>query len=248
MQISCITLFPGMLDAIKCGGVVGRAIERGDVQCDSVNPRDFTSDVHRTVDDRPYGGGPGMVMKVEPMLAAIAAAKDTVPAGSRVIMMSPQGVRFDQAKAAEYAALPGLVLVAGRYEGVDERVVKAAIDEELSIGDYVLSGGELAAMVVIDSVVRLLPNVLGDERSALNDSFVDGLLDHPHYTRPEMLDGVAVPEVLVGGDHEKIANWRLKQALGRTWQRRPDLLDKRKLSDHEKALLDEYIGEHQHSK
>ena len=163
MQINCITLFPEMLDAIKCGGVVGRAIERGDVGCDGVNPRDFTSDVHRTVDDRPYGGGPGMVMKAEPMLKAIAAAKARVPAGSPVIMMSPQGVRFDQAKAAEYAALPGLILVAGRYEGIDERVVATAIDEELSIGDYVLSGGELAAMVVIDSVVRLLPNVLGDE-------------------------------------------------------------------------------------
>ncbi|MFK8031381.1 MAG: tRNA (guanosine(37)-N1)-methyltransferase TrmD [Gammaproteobacteria bacterium] len=243
MQITCITLFPDMIDAVKSGGVVGRAIERGVVNCTSVNPREFTHDVHRTVDDRPYGGGPGMVMKAEPVLAAVNKARDQSAKGSRVVMMSPQGARFDQAKAAEYARLPGLILVAGRYEGIDERVVTAGVDEELSIGDYVLSGGELAAMVVIDSVARLLPDVLGDSRSAQFDSFVDGLLDHPHYTRPEQLDGMAVPDVLVGGDHKKIENWRLKQALGRTWLRRPDLLDKRELNSQEKALLDEFIEE-----
>ena len=242
MQITCITLFPDMLEAVKSGGVVARAIERNVVSCTSINPRDFTHDVHRTVDDRPYGGGPGMVMKAEPMLAAIDKARSVGPDNSRVIIMSPQGERFDQRKAAALAALPGLVLIAGRYEGIDERVVNA-VDEELSIGDYVLSGGELAAMVVIDSVVRLLPEVLGDERSALNDSFVEGLLDHPHYTRPERLDGAAVPEVLVSGDHKKIDRWRLKQALGRTWLRRPDLIEKRGLSEHEKALLDEFLKE-----
>lgn len=244
MQIRCITLFPEMIDAIKTGGVVSRAIERGEVDCSSVNPREFTHDVHRTVDDRPYGGGPGMVMKAEPVLAAINAAKEHAPQGSRVVLLSPQGVRFDQQKAAEYATLPGLILVAGRYEGIDERVVDAAVDEELSIGDYVLSGGELAAMVVIDAVVRLLPNVLGDEQSAQLDSFVDGLLDHPHYTRPEVVDGKAVPPVLIGGDHKKIEAWRLKEALGRTWLRRRDLLDGRTLSKQEQALLDEFIEEH----
>lgn len=248
MQICCITLFPDMVDAIGSGGVVGRAIQRGGVRYSTVNPRDFTSDAHRTVDDRPYGGGPGMVMKAEPMLDAIAEARSRVPKGSPVIMMSPQGERFDQAEAARLATLPGMVLVAGRYEGIDERVINAGIDRELSIGDYVLSGGELAAMVVIDSVVRLLPNVLGDERSAQLDSFGDGLLDYPHYTRPEILNDDAVPEVLVSGDHKKIAEWRLKQALGRTWLRRPDLIEGRTLSDHEQALLDAYIEEHQLSK
>ncbi|MEM7084330.1 MAG: tRNA (guanosine(37)-N1)-methyltransferase TrmD [Pseudomonadota bacterium] len=246
MQITCITLFPDMLDALKAGGVVSRAIERGTVHFHAINPREYTHDVHRTVDDRPYGGGPGMVMKAEPMLAAIDAAKAQHAPDSRVVVMSPQGAPFDQAKAAELARLPGLILVAGRYEGIDERVMDAGVDDELSIGDYVLSGGELAAMVVIDSVVRLLPDVLGDARSAQYDSFVDGLLDHPHYTRPEQLGEHNVPSVLLGGDHKQIERWRLQQSLGRTWLRRPDLIARRTLSDEEQTLLDEFIAQHEH--
>ncbi|NNF18005.1 MAG: tRNA (guanosine(37)-N1)-methyltransferase TrmD [Gammaproteobacteria bacterium] len=243
MKITCITLFPKMLDAVTESGVVGRAMTAGLAGLQVLNPRDFTTDVHRTVDDRPYGGGPGMVMKAAPLATAIATAKRAAPPGAPVLMLSPQGTLLTQQKAVELAQLPGLVLVAGRYEGVDERVLDMGVDAELSIGNYVLSGGELAAMVVIDSVVRLLPGVLGDERSADEDSFMRGLLDYPHYTRPDVIDGRAVPPVLASGDHEQIANWRLKQALGRTWQRRPQMLEERGLSTNEQHLLDEYIQE-----
>lgn len=244
MRFACITLMPEMIEAVRSDGVVGRALRGDGHELTCINPRQFAQDVHRTVDDRPYGGGPGMVMKPEPMLAAIKHARSDMPEGTRVVSMSPQGERFTQAKAQALSRLPGLILVAGRYEGIDERVHEMAIDEELSIGDYVLSGGELAAMVVIDSVMRLQPEVLGDERSAQQDSFSDGLLDYPHYTRPEQFAGKQVPQVLASGDHQKIERWRLKQALGRTWQRRPDLLETRVLSQEEKALLDEFIKEH----
>jgi tRNA (guanine37-N1)-methyltransferase len=203
------------------------------------NPRDFADDAHRTVDDRPYGGGPGMVMMVEPLRRAIDAARKAAP-GAPVAYLSPQGRRLDQQVAAELAQRGSMILLAGRYEGVDERLIQSDVDEEWSIGDYVLSGGELPAMVLMDTVVRLLPGVLGHADSAEQDSFVDGLLDFPHYTRPEEIGGQRVPAVLLSGDHEQIRRWRLKQALGRTWLRRPDLLEGRALSDEEKVLLDEY--------
>jgi len=244
MRIQVVTLFPELVEALRLGGVTARALERGllDVRC--WNPRDFARDRHRTVDDRPYGGGPGMVMRVEPLRSAIRAAKAAAGEGARVIYLSPQGRRLDQAGLRELAARPGLVLVAGRYEGVDERLVEEMVDEEWSIGDYVLSGGELAAMVIIDGVARLLPGALGHEGSAEADSFSEGLLDHPHYTRPEVIDGRAVPEVLLSGDHAAIARWRRKQSLGRTWARRPDLLAGRELSEEDRRLLEEYIAEH----
>jgi tRNA (guanine37-N1)-methyltransferase len=207
------------------------------------NPRDFTDDTHRTVDDRPYGGGPGMLMKIDPLQQAIAAAKLEAGSDARVIYLSPQGRPFDQARVMELVQLDGFVLVAGRYEGVDERLIEAEVDEELSIGDYVLSGGELAAMVVIDAVTRQLPGVLGHESSASEDSFADGLLDCPHYTRPEIYQGRVVPDVLLSGNHEDIRRWRLKQALGRTLERRPDLLHSRAMTDEEEILLAEFIRE-----
>jgi tRNA (guanine37-N1)-methyltransferase len=232
-----------MINTIAEYGVVGRAIERELVSLECQNPRDFTVDAHRTVDDRPYGGGPGMVMKYEPAAAAIAAAKDKLPAAAPVICLSPQGALFDQAAAQRFAGLPGIVLLAGRYEGIDERLVESHVDEELSLGDFVLSGGEIAAMAVIDAVVRLLPGVLGDEASASQDSFMEGLLDYPHYTRPEEIDGRVVPEVLLSGDHARIAEWRYRQALGRTFRRRPDLVEKLDLDDEQRKLLDEYLEE-----
>jgi tRNA (guanine37-N1)-methyltransferase len=207
------------------------------------NPRDHTRDAHRTVDDRPYGGGPGMVMKFEPIASALESAKDAMPDGSPVVYLSPQGQVFDQAMASRFSALPGMVLLAGRYEGIDERLVESHIDEEVSLGDFVLSGGEIAAMAVIDAVVRLLPGVLGDDESAAQDSFVEGLLDYPHYTRPEVVAGRKVPEVLLSGDHAGIARWRNKQALGRSYQRRPDLFKKLDLTDEQQTLLDEYLKE-----
>ena len=243
MHFDVVTLFPEMVATIADFGVVGRARRNGLVSLALDNPRDHTSDVHRTVDDRPYGGGPGMVMKYEPLAGSIAAARQRAPSGSPVVYLSPQGAVFDQATARRYAALPGLILVAGRYEGVDERFIEARVDEELSLGDFVLSGGEVAAMAVIDAVVRLLPDVLGDDESAAQDSFMDGLLDCPHYTRPEDVDGRGVPEVLLSGDHAQIARWRMKQALGRTYERRPDLVDKLELSSEQQALLDEYLEE-----
>jgi tRNA (guanine37-N1)-methyltransferase len=240
VRFDVVTLLPEMFEAARLG-VTGRAFERGLAQLRLWNPRDYTHDVHRTVDDRPYGGGPGMVMKVEPLRAAILDAKRAAP-GSRVAYLSPQGRRFDQQAAAELAGRDGLILVAGRYEGIDERIIARHVDEEWSIGDYVLSGGELAAMVVMDAVIRLLPGVLGHEDSAAQDSYTAGLLDCPHYTRPEEIDGLRVPAVLLSGNHEAIRRWRLGQALGRTWERRPDLLAQRVLSDEERKLLDDYIG------
>ncbi len=243
MHIDVITLFPDMVAAVAEFGVVGRARRNGLVSLDFENPRDHTSDVHRTVDDRPYGGGPGMVMKYEPLAGAVAAARARAPQGSPVICLSPQGRVFDQALARRYAGLPGLVLLAGRYEGVDERFIERHVDEELSLGDFVLSGGEVAAMAVIDAVVRLLPGVLGDDESAAQDSFMEGLLDCPHYTRPEVIEDRSVPAVLLSGDHAAIARWRMQQALGRTFERRPDLLGKLELTDEQQALLDDYLKE-----
>ena len=243
MHIAIVSLFPEMFAAVGDYGVTGRAVSEGLVRLSHTNPRDYTTDRHRTVDDRPYGGGPGMLMKIDPLRQAIAAAREKAGGSPRVIYLSPQGRRFDHAAAAELAQQESLVLVAGRYEGVDERLIETAIDEELSIGDYVLSGGELAAMVVVDAVTRQLPGVLGHALSAQEDSFADGLLDCPHYTRPEAFEGRQVPEVLLSGDHEKIRRWRLKQALGRTLERRPDLLEGRAMTPEEQDLLAEYCRE-----
>ncbi len=243
MQFGVVSLFPEMVRTIGEYGVVGRAEQRGLITLDTENPRDHTSDVHRTVDDRPYGGGPGMVMKFAPLAAALEAAKGRLPEGCPTVYLSPQGQVFDQSMAKRFALLPGLILLAGRYEGIDERLVESHIDEEVSLGDFVLSGGEVAAMAVIDAVVRLLPDVLGDDESAAQDSFMDGLLDHPHFTRPEEISGHKVPDVLLSGDHAEIARWRLKQALGRSYSRRPDLLEKLDLTDEQQTLLDEYLKE-----
>lgn len=244
MRVRVVTLFPGMVSAGTGFGVCGRALSAGIAEVATVNPRDFARDPHRSVDDRPYGGGPGMVLKVEPWRDAIWAARADLPAGSRVAFLGPQGRRFDQAMAREMCSWPGLVLVSGRYEGFDERLVEAEADCEISLGDFVLSGGEVAALAVIDAVVRLLPGTLGDEGSAQADSFGGYLLDFPHYTRPEVLDdGRRVPAVLVEGNHEAIRRWRLKQALGRTQLRRPDLLEGRQLSAEELDLLGEFLAE-----
>lgn len=247
LQFDVVTLFPAMFDAVTELGVTGRARERGLYQFVAWNPRDFAVNVHRTVDDRPYGGGPGMVMMAEPLGKALRAASQRQKSAGvekpRVVHLTPQGRLLDHAKVVELAREPGLVLLAGRYEGVDERLIEREIIEEVSIGDYVLSGGELAAMVLIDSVVRQLPGALGDAESASQDSFVNGLLDCPHYTRPEVFEGAGVPAVLLSGNHAAIARWRLKQALGRTWQRRPELLAKRVLTAAERELLDEYRQE-----
>lgn len=245
MHVGVVTLFPQMFEIVSQHGVTGRAIERDIVTLALWNPRDYAHDRHRTVDDRPYGGGPGMVMQVQPLCDAITAARTAAGAKTKVVYLSPQGRRLDQDGLHELAARESLVLVAGRYEGIDERVVATHIDEEWSIGDYVLSGGELAAMVVIDGLARTLPGALGHEGSAQEDSFVDGLLDYPHYTRPEEINGMRVPDVLMSGDHQAIARWRHKQALGRTWQRRPDLIDKIKLDKEQQLLLNEYIQEHE---
>jgi len=243
MQMQVVTLFPDLVHTIVEYGVVGRAVARDIISLGCKNPRDFADDVHRTVDDRPYGGGPGMVMKYEPAAAAIASAKEQLPASAPVICLSPQGAVFDQGTARRLAELPGMILLAGRYEGIDERLIESVVDEELSLGDFVLSGGEIAAMAVIDAVTRLLPGVLGDAASAAQDSFMGGLLDHPHYTRPEVIDGRRVPEVLLSGNHARIAQWRYQQALGRSFCRRPDLLEKLDLSDQQQLLLDEYLEE-----
>ena len=240
MRIDVITLFPESMEALTDLGVTGRAIRDGRVKLETWNPRDFANDRHRTVDDRPYGGGPGMVMAVEPLRSTIRAARKEQADGTRVSLMSPQGRKLDQAAIDELAGRQGLILVCGRYEGIDERLVETEVDEEWSIGDYVISGGELAAAIVIDAVTRLIPGVLGDEQSAVQDSFVNGLLDHPHYTRPEMVGDYAVPQVLLSGDHAAINRWRRKQALGRTWLRRPDLLEDRVLDDEAKLLLNEF--------
>lgn len=243
MQIAVVSLFLEMVGQVAEYGVVGRAKERQLLALHCENPRDYADDVHRTVDDRPYGGGPGMVLKYEPTAKAIHAAKQALPAGSPVVCLSPQGRVFDQAAAQRFAGLPGMVLLAGRYEGIDERLIDCEVDEELSLGDFVLSGGEIAAMAVIDAVARLLPGVLGDEESAAQDSFMQGLLDHPHYTRPESIAGRNVPAVLLSGDHARIARWREKQALGRSYLRRPDLVRKLNLSKEQRMLLDEFLKE-----
>jgi tRNA (guanine37-N1)-methyltransferase len=242
-RFGVISLFPEILAPVMDVGVVGRAAERGLVTLEQMSPRDFTTDRHRTVGDRPYGGGPGMVLKYEPLRDAVLELRRRLPAGSREFVLTAQGRPFDQALARELARAPGLLLVCGRYEGIDERFTEAVISTELSVGDYVLSGGELAAAVVIDAVTRLLPGVLGDECSHVEDSFTAGLLDCPQYTRPEVADERRVPQVLLGGDHEAIKRWRLKQALGRTWLRRPELLDKRQLTPEERELLDEFESE-----
>jgi tRNA (guanine37-N1)-methyltransferase len=243
-QFDVITLFPEMFDAVTESGVTGRARDRKLFDLVLWNPRAFAANSYRTVDDRPYGGGPGMVMMAEPLEKAISAArqrqKSTGAKRTRVLYLSPQGRRLSHKLVMDLAGLQGLVLLAGRYEGVDERLVKRHVDDEISIGDYVLSGGELAAMVVVDCIARQLPGALGDVESADQDSFVNGLLDCPHYTRPEVYEGEWVPQVLLSGNHAEIGRWRLKQALGRTWQRRPELLEGRALSDVERALLEEY--------
>lgn len=243
MWIGVISLFPEMFRAITDYGVTGRATKQDLLQLQCWNPRDFTHDKHRTVDDRPYGGGPGMLMMVQPLRDAIAAAREAAGAEAKVIYLSPQGRKLTQKGVAELASHKKLILVAGRYEGIDERVIQADIDEEWSVGDYVLSGGELPAMILIDAVSRLVPGVLGDIASAEQDSFTDGLLDHPHYTRPETMDGMAVPEVLLSGKHEEVRQWRLKQALGRTWSRRPELLHNLALTDEQEYLLAQYVRE-----
>jgi tRNA (guanine37-N1)-methyltransferase len=241
-RVGVVALFPELVAPVTSVGVVGRACERGLLSLEHVSPRDFATDRHRTVDDRPYGGGPGMVLKYEPLVDAVRALRARLPAGAREIVLTAQGRTFDQAFARELAGAPGLLLVAGRYEGLDERFV-AEVPEELSLGDYVLSGGELAAAVVIDAVARLLPGVLGHEDSNVEDSYTAGLLDCPQYTRPEVVDGRRVPEVLLGGDHAAVRRWRLKQALGRTWLRRPQLLADRALTAEESELLEEFRDE-----
>ena len=246
MRIDVVTLFPEMIRQAAGYGIQGRAIQRGLLELETWNPRDYSEDRHGGVDDRPYGGGPGMVMQVQPLRAAIRAARSAGSAAP-VIYLSPQGRRLDQQKVLELAGLERLVLVTGRYEGIDERIIDMDVDEELSIGDYVLSGGELPALVVLDAVTRLLPGALGDEDSAQNDSFMDVLLDYPHYTRPEEIDGKRVPDVLISGNHSLIDRWRRKQALGRTWQRRPDLLEALQLDAEQQELLNEFINEHEPS-
>jgi tRNA (guanine37-N1)-methyltransferase len=241
MKITVITLFPETLGALNYG-IPNRALDKKLFSIDCINPRDFATNKHRTVDDRPYGGGPGMVMKVEPLTKAIQAAKKNSPAAP-VLYLSPQGKPIKQQHIESWANQAELILLAGRYEGVDERLIKTQIDEEWSIGDYILSGGEFAAMVVIDAIIRLLPGALGNENSAQQESFTTGLLDYPHYTRPEKIAGLSVPKVLLSGDHQAIAEWRLKQALGRTYLRRPDLLEVKRLSEREKKLLEEFLEE-----
>lgn len=243
-QIAVITLFPGVFSIVADYGVTGRALKQGLLRLTTWNPREYTDDSHRTVDDRPYGGGPGMVMKVEPLARTIEAARKSLTESSRVIYLTPQGRRLDQAGVRELAAYDNLILLAGRYEGIDERLIEAEVDEEWSIGDYVVSGGELPAMVLIDALIRILPGALGHEDSAREDSFFDGLLDYPHYTRPEEVDGRHIPAILQSGNHAEIRRWRLQQALGRTWLRRPDLLAEMQLDDEQEALLEAFKREY----
>lgn len=244
MWFGVVSIFPEMFDAITAQGVTGRAVKSGLVAVERWNPRDFAQNKHRNVDDRPFGGGPGMLMMVQPLRDAIHAAKSAAGEGARTVYLSPQGRRLDQAGVKHLAGYEKLIFVCGRYEGIDERVIETEIDEEWSVGDYVLSGGELAAMIVMDAVIRLVPGALGHELSAEQDSFVDGLLDCPHYTRPEVFEGRAVPEVLMSGNHEQIRRWRLKQALGRTWLRRPDLLERVELNKEQQKLLEQFKIEH----
>ena len=241
IRFDVVTLFPEMFAAVTASGISGRALDAGLWSLGLWNPRDFTSDNYRTVDDRPYGGGPGMLMLAEPLEKALDAVREA--GGGKVIYLSPQGRKLDHEKVMELGGREAVTLLCGRYEGVDERLIERRVDEELSIGDYVLSGGELAAMAVIDAVVRQIPGALGGEQSAAEESFVQGLLDCPQYTRPDVYEGEKVPEILLSGHHENIRRWRLQQALGRTWQRRPDLLAARKLSDDERKLLEEFQRE-----
>lgn len=243
MRIRVVTLFPEFVTAGLGFGICGRALARNLAEVVVVNPRDFAADLHRTVDDRPYGGGPGMVLKYAPLREAIRAARAGLPEGARAVFLSPQGRRFEQGLARQMTTWPGLILVAGRYEGFDERIIEAEADDEVSLGDFVMSGGEIAALAVVDSIIRLLPGALGDDASALEDSFAEQLLDYPHYTRPESIDEMEVPAVLLEGNHNAIRRWRLKQALGRTYLRRPDLFQRRRLDDHERELLREYLVE-----
>ena len=239
MKIALITLFPEMFEALTGYGISSRAVNQGLVEVSSFNPRDFTDDPHATVDDRPYGGGPGMVMTIEPLRKAIGAAKNWIQGDPLVVYLSPQGKVLQQTAVNQFATGQSLILIAGRYEGIDERLIELEVDQEWSIGDYVLSGGELPAMVFMDALIRQLPGALGHKESASQDSFADGILDCPHFTRPEKYQGLDVPEVLLSGNHEKIRQWRLKQSLLRTKQRRPDLLEKLELDDEQKALLKE---------
>ena len=243
MDFHVITLFPEMIEQACSHGILGRAIKQGIINVSCWNPRDYTQDRHRTVDDKPYGGGPGMLMKVQPLADAVAAAKRQAGEGAKVVYLSPQGKRLNQSAVKTMAEQESYILIAGRYEGIDERLIEQLVDEEWSIGDYVLSGGEMPAMIMIDAVARMLPDVLGDDESAQQDSFMEGLLDCPHYTRPEEVSGQIVPEVLLSGDHKAIARWRQKQALGRTWLRRPDLLENVQLDDEQKQLLAEFQKE-----
>ncbi|BDY03754.1 tRNA (guanine-N(1)-)-methyltransferase [Ferrimonas sp. YFM] len=243
MWLGVVTLFPEMFRAVTEFGVTGRAVKNGLIGLQTWNPRDFTHDRHRTVDDRPYGGGPGMLMMVQPLRDAIRAAKAEAGDEAKVIYLSPQGRPLTQQGVEELAQNKRMVLVCGRYEGIDERIIQSEVDEEWSVGDYVLSGGELPAMNLIDAVSRLVPGVLGKQASAEQDSFSDGLLDCPHYTRPEVLDGQQVPQVLLSGNHESIRRWRLQQSLGRTWQRRPELLDNLALTDEQAKLLAEFVAQ-----
>jgi tRNA (guanine37-N1)-methyltransferase len=243
MHIEVVTLFPALIQDALQAGVLGRAIERGLLHVGTVDPRAFTHDAHRTVDDRPYGGGPGMVLKPEPLCAAIEAAVARAPPGCLRVALSAQGQLLTQSRVAQWARGPGLVLVAGRYEGIDERVLELSVDQEISIGDYVVSGGEMPALVLIDALARLLPGALGDARSNVEESFDAGLLDWPHYTRPEIFQGRRVPEVLSSGDHAAIRRWRAKQSVGRTWLRRPELIGRTPLDTERRALLEEFLNE-----
>lgn len=245
MWCGIVSLFPDMFQAITHYGITRRACDRGLLQVECWDPRDYTADKHQTVDDRPYGGGPGMVMQVEPLRQAIRAAKNAAKGPTKVIYLSPQGRRLEQTDIRVAAEAERLIFVAGRYEGIDERLITLEVDEEWSIGDYVLSGGELAIMVVIDALTRWLPGALGHEESANSDSFIGGLLDCPHYTRPEVVDGLSVPKVLLTGNHAAIERWRLKQRLGQTWLRRRDLLEKLALNAQYQALLEEFIRENE---
>ncbi len=239
MKIALISLFPEMFAAVTDYGISGRAVKQGLLELASFNPRDYTEDRHQTVDDRPYGGGPGMVMMIEPLRRAIADARQWTDKDPVVVYLSPQGKVLNQASVNDFATQQSIILIAGRYEGIDERLIQAEVDEEWSIGDYVLSGGELPAMVLVDALIRQLPGALGHSDSADQDSFAEGLLDCPHYTRPENYQGQEVPEVLLSGNHEKIRRWRLQQSLVRTQQRRPELLDRLKLNKEQQALLKE---------
>ncbi len=243
IRFDVVTLFPDMVTAAASYGVTGRALERNIATLAVWNPRDYTHDRHKTVDDRPYGGGPGMVMKYQPLHDAVVGAKKINTGSRKVIDLSPQGKPITQNLLSEASRISQLILIAGRYEGIDERFVELDCDEEWSVGDYVISGGELAALIVIDAITRLLPGVLGDADSAVQDSHADGLLDCPHFTRPEQLEGRSVPDVLMSGNHADIERWRMKQALGRTWQRRPDLLKKKNLTAEQENLLNEFIVE-----